>query len=159
MNSYQLVKQRLWGYLMAPLLIWLCCGIIWIDIALGSTIEQLRGNPLLLVAASLASLLWLMVRFFRFAAAPQQVELDFAQQQLWVDEHAYSFSELRYGLISQKNQAFKLALELKQASHGGASKLKTPQVYTLKGDIAGLRNDLESVSHIALHSAAEPNAN
>lgn len=154
LNTYQLIKQHFLGYLLAPLLVWLCCSAAWIDIALGSMPDSLRGKALILVAAALAALGWLFARFFRYVSAPKAIEFDFTTQQLWLDSARYAFSDLNYCLLTQKNRALKLELELKhKPAYAANGVTKTPQFYQLVGDASAFRAALTTVANIELCGA------
>ncbi|QSX33587.1 hypothetical protein JYB87_18065 [Shewanella avicenniae] len=152
MNTYQFSRQHFASFLLAPLLLWLFSSIAWVQLALDSVPDSLRGKALFLVAAALAALGWLFVRFFKFVSAPKLIVLDFVAQQLSIENKQYGFEQLKYCLITQNNKAFKIELELLgKAAYASQMMVKSPQLYDLQGDAAALKAAVAEFDMIELH--------
>ncbi|KFZ35910.1 hypothetical protein HR45_19365 [Shewanella mangrovi] len=152
MKTYQFTRQHFASYLMAPLLLWLLCSIAWVQLALDSVPDSLRGKALFLVAAALGALAWLFARFFRFVSAPKVIAFDFTELQLRIDGNAYRLDELKYCLITQNHKAFKIALELtRKPAYASHAIIKSPQLYELQGTVDELSAEIAKTDNIELY--------
>lgn len=142
---------------MAPLLLWLCSSVAWIQLALASVPDSLRGKALCLVAVALASLGWLFVRFFRYASAPKMVTFDLTEQQLHIDANHYPLADLKYAIVMQKNRAFGLEIEwLTKPRFATNIRLKTPLLFELDSDGAAFKEAVAEISHIEWYQVGAP---
>lgn len=157
LNTYQLNKQHLASYIMAPLLLWLCSSVAWIQLALVSVPDSLRGKALCLVALALASLGWLFVRFFRFAGTPKAITFNMDEQRLYIDSSGYALADMKYVIVTQKNRSFAVEIEwLTKPRFAANTRLKTPLLLALDTDAVAFREAIAAVSNVEWYQVGAP---
>ncbi|CAM3604295.1 hypothetical protein [Shewanella pealeana] len=152
MGRYQFKKHYYISPLSEPLLCLLLCIPFWFFRE--SVPDNLWGKAIFLIGGIPFLLIWLVERIYKVIKHPKLFIFDLTSNSLIIDDAAYSFDDLKFFYISEKDDAFKMEFEFPSPKQFEAGyNLKTLGMYKLDSSLQEFNDSIQNMKHIKTFSS------
>ena len=151
MIRYQFKKYYYIRPLSEPLICLLLCISFWFF--RDSIPDHLWGKAIFIIGGIPFLFIWLADRIYKVIKHPKLFIFDLTSHRLIIDDADYSFDDLKYFYISEKDDVFKMEFEFPSPKKFEARyKLKTLGMYKIDSSLQEFNDSIENIKHIKTFS-------
>jgi hypothetical protein len=152
LGKYQFKKHYYISPLSEPLLFLLLCIPFWFF--RDSIPDNYWEDAILIIGCIPFLLIWLADRIYKVIKHPTLFIFDLTSNSLIIDNAVYSFDDLKFFNISEKDDAFKMEVEFPSPKQFEAGyNLKTLSMYKLDSTLQDFNDSIKNMKYIKTFSA------